>query len=125
VQVKLDTYATSAPHIAAGKLKALAIASRTRSPLLPMLPTIAESGVPGYEGVLWIGVVAPAQTPRPIITMLAEACRAAVDTPALRARLTADGIEPRNDGPEDFALLITRELAQWRDLVRDAHITAD
>src|SRR5690348_4893495 len=65
VQLKLDTYATSAPHVAAGKLRALAIASRARSALAPDLPTIAELGVPGYEGILLIGVMAPAGTPVP------------------------------------------------------------
>src|SRR6202035_5858613 len=63
VQLKMDTFATSAPHIAAGNLRALAIASRTRSPLAPDLPTVAELGVPGYEGILWIRVMAPAGTP--------------------------------------------------------------
>src|SRR5579871_346689 len=77
VQLKLDTYATSAPLIAAGRLKALAIASRARSPL-PNLPTVAESGLPGYEGVLWMGIVAPAGTPQPIIAKLAAACAASV-----------------------------------------------
>ena len=125
VQLKLDTYATSAPLIAAGRLKALAIASRARSPLLPSLPTIAESGLPGYEGVLWLGVIAPAGTPKPVIAALADACTKAVRSPELRARLAADGIDPTEGGPDAFSALIARELPQWRALVHDAHIIAE
>ncbi|MBI3512935.1 MAG: tripartite tricarboxylate transporter substrate binding protein, partial [Proteobacteria bacterium] len=126
VQIKFDTYATSAPHIAAGKLKALAIANLTRSPLLPQLPTIAESGVPGYEGILWMGMLAPARTPQDIIATLADACAKAVQSPAMRDGLRTAGIDPTTTfGPEPFAALIARELPQWRELVRDAGITAD
>jgi tripartite-type tricarboxylate transporter receptor subunit TctC len=125
VQIKLDTYATSAPHLATGKLKGLAVARQTRLPQLPQLPTIAESGLPGYEGILWMGIVAPAATPGATITQLAGACATALQSPELRARLTADGIDPMSGGPAEFAKLIARELPQWRDLVRDAHIVAD
>jgi len=125
VQLKMDTYATSAPQMAAGKLKALAVASEKRSPLLPQLPTVAESGLPGYEGILWMGVLAPTGTPKEIIAMLAEACMRAVQVPAVRDRLMADGIDPVGSTPEAFAAVIARELPQWRDLVRDAKITAD
>jgi len=126
VQLKLDTYATSAPLIAAGRLKALAIASRARSPLMPNLPTVAESGLPGYEGVLWMGIVAPAGTPPPIIAKLAAACAASVRASDLRERLMADGIDPVDgSGPAAFAALIARELPQWRALVREAHITVE
>jgi tripartite-type tricarboxylate transporter receptor subunit TctC len=126
VQLKFDTYATSAPHLAAGTLKALAIASLARSALLPDLPTIAESGVPGFEGILWMGVLAPARTPADIIAMLAQACAKAVASPAMRDGLRTAGIDPATAfGPAPFAALIARELPQWRDLVRDAHITAE
>ncbi len=125
VQIKLDTYTTSAPHIAAGKLKAFAVASLTRSTLLPALPTIAESGLPGYEGILWLGLIAPAGTPASVIATIAEACAKAVQVPEVRERLLADGVEPIGGGPEVLGALIARELPQWRDLVRDAHITID
>ena len=63
VQLKMDTYATANQHVAQGKLRALAFASRERSALMPDVPTVAEMGLPGYEGILWIGIVAPAGTP--------------------------------------------------------------
>ena len=125
VQLKMDTYATSAPHVAAVKLRALAIASRARSALAPDLPTVAELGVPGYEGILWIGIVAPAGTPKPVIKRLASAFQRAVRTPELAERLERDGVEPVGGTPEAFGALIAKEIAQWRDLGRSAKITLD
>ena len=76
MQIKLDTYATAASHVAAGKLRALAYAGKTRLALMPDVPTVAELGLPGYEGVLWMGLLAPARTPPPVIEKLAAAASA-------------------------------------------------
>ena len=122
VQLKLDTYATSNQHVLAGKLRMLGIASRTRSKLMPDTPTIAEMGLPGYEGILWIGLVTPAATPKPIIERLAAACAKAMRAPDVVERLQRDGFEPVGGTTAEFAALIARELPQWRDLVRDANI---
>src|SRR5262252_692606 len=78
VQLKMDTYATAAQHVAAGKLRALAYASLKRSAQMPNVPTVAELGLDGYEGILWMGLVAPAGTPQPIIDKLAAATARAV-----------------------------------------------
>ena len=125
VQVKMDTYTTSAPLIADGRLHALAIASRARSALLPDVPTIAETGVAGYEGILWIGLMAPAGTPKPIIDKLAAAAREAVRSPATAARLEHDGVVIGGSTPEAFAALIAKEIVQWRELAQSARITLD
>jgi tripartite-type tricarboxylate transporter receptor subunit TctC len=125
VQVKMDTYTTSAPLIADGRLRALAIASRERSALLPDIPTIAEMGVAGYEGILWIGLMAPAGTPKTIVDKLAAAAGDAVRSPATAARLEHDGVEIAGSTPEAFAALIAKEIVQWRDLARSARITLD
>ncbi len=122
VQLKMDTYATSAPHVAAGKLRALAIASRARSALAPDLPTVAELGVPGYEGILWIGVMAPAATPPAVIDKLAAACARAVAAPELVERFRRDGIDPGGGTPASFGERISREIAQWREVIRSADI---
>ena len=111
VQLKMDTFATSAPHIAAGKLRALAIASRTRSALAPDLPTVAELGVPGYEGILWVGVMAPAGTPQAVIDKLAAACERAVRSAELVERYRHDGIDPGGGTPAAFGERIGREIA--------------
>jgi tripartite-type tricarboxylate transporter receptor subunit TctC len=125
VQLKMDTYATSAPHIAEGKLHALAIASRVRSPLAPDLPTIAELGVSGYEGILWIGVLAPAATPASVVEKLAAACDRVVRAPELIARFRRDGIDPGGGTPGSFGARITGEIAQWRTLIGSVKINAE
>ncbi len=125
VQLKLDTYATANQYVASGKLRALGIASRARSALMPDVPTIAEMGLPGYEGVLWMGIVAPAGTPKPVIDKLASAVKHALDTPALAERLKRDGINPVGGTPEQFAELIRREIEQWRALAKSANIRLD
>lgn len=125
VQLKLDTYATSAPHVATGKLRALAVASRARSALAPDLPTIAELGVPGYEGILWIGVMAPAGTPAGVIDKLAAACDRAVRSPELIERFRRDGIDPGGGTPGSFGQRISAEIAQWRELIQSVKINIE
>ena len=125
VQLKMDTYATSIQYVAEGKLRALAIASRTRSALMPDVPTVAEQGLPGYEGILWIGMMAPAGTPDAVIDRLAAATARAVQSPELVERFRHDGIELGRDGRDAFGARISREIAQWRDLIRAANIKAE
>ena len=122
VQLKMDTYATGNPQVVAGKLRALAYADKARSPLMPDVPTVAEMGLPGYEGILWMGIVAPAGTPQPIIDRLAAASAKAVRSSDLAARLTKDGADPVGNTPAEFSAIIARELVQWRDLVKAANI---
>jgi tripartite-type tricarboxylate transporter receptor subunit TctC len=125
VQLKMDTYATAHQHVAQGRLRALGFASRERSALMPEVPTIAEMGLPGYEGILWIGLMAPAATPKPVIDKLATAVKRAVAAPELAERLKRDGVEPVGGTPEAFAALIAGEIVQWRNLAQSAGITLD
>jgi tripartite-type tricarboxylate transporter receptor subunit TctC len=122
VQLKLDTYATSNQHVAAGKLKLLAYAGKKRSALMPDTPTVAELGLPGYEGVLWIGLMAPAATPKVVIEKLAASVQRTVGSAELAERLRRDGIEPVGSTTEEFATLITHEIAQWRELAKSVNI---
>jgi len=125
VQLKMDTYATANQHVAAGKLRALAYAARTRSSQMPDVPTVAEMGLPGYQGVLWMGIVAPAATPKDVIEKLAAAVKRAVGTPELAERLKRDGIDPVGSGPQEFGAQIGKEIAQWRELARSVNIKLD
>jgi tripartite-type tricarboxylate transporter receptor subunit TctC len=125
VQLKMDTYATASQHVAQGKLRALAFASRQRSALMPDVPTVAEMDLPGYEGILWIGIVAPAGTPQPVVDKLAAACQRAVRAPDLADRLKRDGVDPVGGTPQSFASLIAREIGEWRNLAQSAKITLD
>jgi tripartite-type tricarboxylate transporter receptor subunit TctC len=122
VQLKLDTYATSHPQVAAGKLRMLGIASQKRSRLMPETPTIAEMGLPDYEGILWIGMVAPVGTPKPIIDRLAAANARAVRSPDVIEKFQNIGVDPVGGTTGEFASLIARELPQWRNLVQAANI---
>jgi tripartite-type tricarboxylate transporter receptor subunit TctC len=125
VQLKMDTYATSSPLIVERRLRPLAIASRARSTLMPDLPTVAEMGLSDYEGILWIGLMAPAATPKPIIDKLAAAAQSAVRTSGMADRLRRDGVEPAGGTPQAFAELIAKEIVQWRDLARSANISLE
>jgi tripartite-type tricarboxylate transporter receptor subunit TctC len=125
VHVKLDAYATARDHVAAGKLRALAIGSGRRSPVMPDLPTVAEQGFPGYEGVLWIGLMAPSGVPGEAVDLLAAAAGEAVRSDEIAARFHNDGIEPIGGGAADFAALIRREVAQWRELAREAQMQVE
>jgi tripartite-type tricarboxylate transporter receptor subunit TctC len=122
VQLKYDTYATSAPMLPSGKVKVLATAGRKRLPQLPSVPTVAESGFPGYEGYLWIGAVAPRGTPQEAIGTLSSALTKAARAAKVAARFQADGVEVPPAGPEAFNKLIAEELKLWARVVREANI---
>ncbi|MGE0348275.1 tripartite tricarboxylate transporter substrate binding protein [Hydrogenophaga sp.] len=125
VAVKMDTIATATQHIKSGKLKPLAIASLRRSPLMPDVPTVAESGLPGYQGILWMGILAPAGTEAARITRLHQAITAFARTPAFQDKLKADGVDTVASDPDAFARLIRTELGQWAEVVRNSQIKAD
>ena len=125
VQLKLDTYATAGQFVADRKLNALAITSLARSKLLPDVPTVAENGLPGFEGYLWMGIVAPAGTPKAVIDRLAAASNRAVQSPELRERFDKEGIDPVGNTPEEFRALVAREIAQWRELAKATKIAVD
>jgi tripartite-type tricarboxylate transporter receptor subunit TctC len=100
----------------------MAFASAQRSSLMPQLPTIAEQG---YEGVLWIGVMAPAGVQASTIDLLGAAVSKAVRSEGLAARLKRDGIEPVGNKAADFATLIANEVALWRELAKAVQMTVD
>jgi tripartite-type tricarboxylate transporter receptor subunit TctC len=125
VQCKLDTYTTSAQFITDRKLKALAFTSRARSKLLPDVPTVSEKGLPDFEGYLWMGLVAPAGTPPPVLDKLASSSRRAIAAPEMQARFDKEGIEPVGNSPAEFHAQVAKEIAQWRELAKATKITVD
>jgi len=124
VQAKLDTYATSAQFVADKRLKALAVTSSKRLKQLPEVATVMES-VPGLEAYLWMGIVAPAGTPKAALDKLAAAVKRAVERPEVQARFDKDGVEPVSGTPAEFRTLIRREIGQWRDLAKQADIKVE
>jgi tripartite-type tricarboxylate transporter receptor subunit TctC len=125
VQVTLATISTALPHVKSGRLRALAVTSRQRVSALPDVPTLDESGVKGYEYSSWIGLLAPAKTPRAIIEKLAVESARAARTPEMRAILALEGAEPVGSSPDEFAAQIRAELSRWSKLVGAAGIKAD
>ena len=113
---------TGLAHLKSGRLRALAIASPERSPLMPEVPTIAETVLPGYEASAWQGVVAPAATPAAVVNRLnAEIARAIADA-GVRQKLLDAGIEPLRSTPEQFSAYIRSETVKWAEVVRKGNI---
>jgi tripartite-type tricarboxylate transporter receptor subunit TctC len=125
VQVNLATISTALPQIRAGKLRALAVTSRERIAALPDVPTIAESGLPGFDYSSWIGLLAPARTPRAIIDRLGAEAAKATRTPEIAAILALEGAVPVGNSPEEFAAVIQSEISRWKKLVDAAGIAAE
>jgi tripartite-type tricarboxylate transporter receptor subunit TctC len=113
------------PQVHAGRLRALGITSRARSPLLPAVPTIAESGLAGYEFTSWVGLLAPARTPPDIVAALNGYFVRALHSPEVSGRLSADGTEIIASSPAQFAELIRAELPRWATVVRQSGLQAE
>ncbi|HEY4372608.1 MAG TPA: tripartite tricarboxylate transporter substrate binding protein [Burkholderiales bacterium] len=113
------------PQVAAGKLKALAISTTRRSPLLPNIPTFREAGILNVEATAWIGLVAPAHTPQPIIDQLNRAFVGALKDPATVEKLRAQYMEPNPGTPAEFAAFMRAELARWTPVIRRSGATVD
>ena len=110
------------PHVKAGKLKALATTGAKRAQTLPELPTVAESGVPGYEALGWFGLLAPAATPKEVVAALSVQANRVLSNPEVRSRMQALGAEPSGDTPEQFARFIREDQAKWSKLMRERGI---
>jgi tripartite-type tricarboxylate transporter receptor subunit TctC len=113
------------PHIKAGKLRALALVAPKRSSALPDVPTVAEAGLRDFEVTTWYGVLAPAGTPRNVVTRLNTELVKIMHSPDLKDRLAATGTEPLTSTPEEFADYIKREIAKWGDVVRKSGAKVD
>jgi tripartite-type tricarboxylate transporter receptor subunit TctC len=113
-----DNLASASAQVKAGKLRALAVTTARRSPLAPELPTMAESGVPGFDISTWFGLLAPAGTPADIVAKWNAEVTRILRTPEMRDRLTAMGAEPAPDTPAEFAQFITTEAAKYARIVK-------
>jgi tripartite-type tricarboxylate transporter receptor subunit TctC len=125
VQALFSIALAAAPQIRAGRVKALAITSLRRSPVSPDLPTVAESGLPGFEVVGWFGWLAPAATPKPIIDRLHGEIVRTLRLPDVRDRLLSQSTEPVGNTPQEFAAFMKSEHAKWGRLIRAANIRVE
>jgi tripartite-type tricarboxylate transporter receptor subunit TctC len=113
------------PHMKSGKLKALGVSTSRRSPELPDVPTVAEAGVPGYEAIVWIGLLAPAGTPREIVVKLNGDIARLIRTEEVRKLIGPTGMEPDPDTPEHFATYLKADYEKWGKVVRDSGATVN
>jgi len=125
VNVTMNSIAPVLSHIKAGRLQALGVASLKRSALLPNVPTIDEAGVPKFESSSWLGLLAPAKTPAPILARLRETVSKAVQSPEVRSRLEAQGAEVGAGTPAEFAALIKREYELNAKIIKIAGVKVD
>ncbi len=125
ISVMIDNMPALLPHAQSGRLRALAVASEARASGAPDIPTVAESGLPGFTVTAWKGLMVPAGTPAPIIAKLNDALKAIVAKPAIRQKLVEMGAEPVASSPQAFADLIARETKSWAALVKSTGARID
>ncbi len=122
LQAAMESPATTLSFIKAGRLKALAVTTAARQKAFPDVPTVAESGLPGYDVVTWNALAAPAKTPRAIIDKLNAAALKGAADPAVQAKFEQLGIETRNQTPEEVQALVAHDIAKWRQVIETAKI---
>jgi tripartite-type tricarboxylate transporter receptor subunit TctC len=125
IEMMFDSVPTMAPMIEAGRVKALATSGRVRSPVLPDVPTLAEAGVPGYEATIWIGVMAPAGTPRGIVDTLNREINKILARPDIQDSWKRQGANPMVMKPEEFGSYIQAEIDRWAKLINANGIKAE
>lgn len=124
VDVLFDSLPSGLPHVKEGRLRALAITSARRSPLLPDLPPVSDT-VPGFESVTWFGMYGPKGMPADVVTRVNRAINQALADPEVKERLARLGIEPGGGSPQDFATLTDRDRAKWKKIITERKLTAD
>jgi tripartite-type tricarboxylate transporter receptor subunit TctC len=125
VQLILSSMPPVLPHVKNGKLRGLGVTTAKRASAAPELPTIAESGVPGFEVSNWQGIVMPVKTPKPLVQKLNRDVNATLQLAGMTEALAAQGLEPAGGTPEEFALLIKREMAKYAQVVKAAGIKVE
>ena len=125
VAVMFDQISTALPQLQSGKLRALGVTTATRSSVVPDVPTLAETGLQGFDMTTWHGIVAPAGTPPAVIAKLNAEVVKALNSPDLREKFKANGIDPVASTPEQFGALMRSEIARWRDVVKASGAKVD
>ena len=124
-QLNFGTLPGMMPHAKANRLRAIAVTTKSRSPALPDVPTVAESGVPGFDVSSWAGIVVPAGTPKPVIAALHKDITGVLKEPALNARLSAEGAPPIGSTPDEFSRFMQVELVKWAAAVKQSGARMD
>lgn len=125
VQLMFNSVAAFLPLVQEGKLRALGVTTAARSPAAPEIPTIAESGLPGFEASAWYAVYGPAGLPAPVVARATAALRQAVASPRVRERYAALGLDPESSTPDELAAITRRDLETWTGVIRANNIRAE
>ena len=125
IAFQFDSIVWTLPQVRSGKIKGLAVTGRERSALAPELPTVAESGLPGFEGVTWFAFVAPAATPPAVVAHLNRELNKALESADVREKLAAQGAEPAPGAPEDLARLMREDTVKWGKVIKDAGVKVE
>jgi len=125
IHLNISTIAASLPHVKAGKLRALGVTSQKRVAALPQIPTIAESGFPGYQASLWVGAFVPARAPAALVARLNREINTTLGAAEIRNALAEQAFEPGAGTPDAFAKLIREDTARWRKVISDAGLKPD
>jgi tripartite-type tricarboxylate transporter receptor subunit TctC len=125
VDLFFDNISSSLSQYRAGRIKVLAVATRSRIPALPDVPTLAESGLPGFQAGTWMAFAAPPNTPAPIAATISRAIAEAVQDPEVRRRLAELGAEPIGSSPEEMARFVQDEATRWRKVIESANVTVE
>lgn len=125
VQMMFDAVPTMVQNARSGRVRALGTSGRTRSSVLPEVPTVAESGLPGYEATIWLGLMAPAGTARPVVERINAEVRRVVALPDVRAEWVKQGAEPMSMTPEEFGSFMREDIAKWARVVRASGMKAE
>ena len=122
IQMMFDGGVSALPRVKEGKLRVLGMTGAERSPSFPDIPTIGESGVPGYAALFWFGIVAPAGTPQPIVNRVSKEIGAILNDPVFKKEFAAQGVDPVSSTPEEFTRLIATDLPKWTGIMKQAGI---
>ena len=125
INVMFDAYASSKPFIADNKIRLLAVTTAQRSKLLPNVPTVAESGLPGYEAMPWLGFVAPAGTPAPVVNKFHAELMEVLKEPAVQEKFQSLGLDIIGNKPAEFSEFIKKDIVKWAKVVKDSGAKAD
>jgi tripartite-type tricarboxylate transporter receptor subunit TctC len=125
IELLFDQMATAVPHVRAGKVKALAVSTRARSPAMPNVPTVDESGLPGYETSAWFGMIGPAGMPRELVDRIQADLAQALTDPQTKERLASQGLTLIGGKPQEFKSYLAEELGKWAKVVKESGARID
>ena len=125
VDIMFDAISTIVSHVNAGKLKALGTTGKSRSAVTPNIPTVAEAGVPGYEATIWLGLMAPAATPKPVLEQISAAVGKIINATEVKENWGKQGAAPMAMSPDEFGRFVREDVTKWSKLVKDTGMKVD